>query len=51
MGRITNIIDPGDALGEVLFGLIMALTWTIGSRLVLEKKGLNVQELLVATIG
>ncbi|TBZ45248.1 VIT1/CCC1 transporter family protein [Rhizobium leguminosarum] len=51
MGRITNIIDPGDALGEVLFGLIMALTWTIGSRLVLEKEGLNVQELLVATIG
>ncbi|EJZ23340.1 hypothetical protein RCCGEPOP_00110 [Rhizobium sp. Pop5] len=34
--RITDIIDPGDALGEVLFGLIMALTLTVGSRLVLR---------------
>ncbi|OHV20859.1 MULTISPECIES: VIT1/CCC1 transporter family protein [Rhizobium] len=51
IGRITNIIDPGDALGEVLFGLIMALTWTVGSRLVFEKEGLNVHDLIVATIG
>ncbi|MBX4928611.1 VIT1/CCC1 family predicted Fe2+/Mn2+ transporter [Rhizobium binae] len=51
IGRITKIIDPGDALGEVLFGLIMALTWTVGSRLVFEEEGLNVHELIVATIG
>ncbi|RWX17437.1 VIT family protein [Rhizobium hidalgonense] len=51
IGRITNIIDPGDALGEVLFGLIMALTLTVGSRLVFEKEGLNVDDLVVATIG
>ncbi|MGV4796680.1 VIT1/CCC1 transporter family protein [Rhizobium sp. F40D2] len=49
--RITNIIDPGDALGEVIFGLIMALTWTVGSRLIFEEEGLNVHELIVATIG
>ncbi|MBB3523264.1 VIT1/CCC1 transporter family protein [Rhizobium sp. BK456] len=50
-GRITKIIDPGDALGEILFGLIMALTLTVGSRLVFEEEGLNVHELIVATIG
>ncbi|ANL33833.1 VIT1/CCC1 transporter family protein [Rhizobium phaseoli] len=49
--RITKIIDPGDALGEVLFGLIMALTLTVGSRLVFEEEGLDVHELIVATIG
>ncbi|MBX5065647.1 VIT1/CCC1 transporter family protein [Rhizobium lentis] len=49
--RITDIIDPGDALGEVLFGLIMALTLTVGSRLVFEEEGLDVPELVVATIG
>ncbi|RFB96478.1 VIT family protein [Rhizobium leguminosarum bv. trifolii] len=51
IGRLTNIIDPGDALGEVLFGLIMALTLTVGSRLVFEKEGLDVDDLIVATIG
>jgi VIT1/CCC1 family predicted Fe2+/Mn2+ transporter len=51
IGRITHIIDPGDALGEVLFGLIMALTFTVGSRLVFEDEGLDVHELIVATIG
>ena len=44
-------LDPGDALGEVLFGLIMALTWTVGSRLVLREEGLVVHDLVVATIG
>lgn len=44
-------LDPGDALGEVLFGLIMALTWTVGSRLVLPEEGLDVRDLVVATIG
>ncbi|ANL46437.1 hypothetical protein AMC87_CH01742 [Rhizobium phaseoli] len=49
--RITKIIDLGDALGEVLFGLIMALTLTVGSRFVFEEEGLDVRELIVATIG
>ncbi|QFY63880.1 VIT family protein (plasmid) [Rhizobium grahamii] len=48
---ISEIIDPGDALGEVLFGLIMALTWTVGSRLVFKQEGLDVGELVIATIG
>ena len=49
--HIADVIDPGDALGEVLFGLIMALTFTVGSRLVFTEEGLNVRELIVATIG
>jgi VIT family len=44
-------LDPGDALGEVLFGLIMALTWTVGSRLVLREEGLDVPGLIASTIG
>jgi len=51
MPRISDAIDPGDALGEVLFGLIMALTFTVGSRLLFSKEGLDVPELIVATIG
>ncbi|WP_037076510.1 VIT1/CCC1 transporter family protein [Rhizobium mesoamericanum] len=49
--HIADVIDPGDALGEVLFGLIMALTFTVGSRLVFTGEGLNVRELTAATIG
>ncbi len=51
MPHIADVIDPGDALGEILFGLIMALTFTVGSRLILSEDGLDVRELIVATIG
>lgn len=46
-----DTLDPGDALGEVLFGLIMALTWTVGSRLVMQEEGLDVRGLVISTIG
>jgi hypothetical protein len=46
-----KFIDAGDALGEVLFGLIMALTFTMGARLVMGEEGLNARELVVATLG
>ncbi len=48
---IFETLDPGDALAEVLFGLIMALTWTIGSRLVMQEEGLDVRGLIVSTLG
>ena len=48
---IFDALDPGDALGEVLFGLIMALTWTVGSRLVMHEEGIEVRDLVVATLG
>jgi hypothetical protein len=49
--QIADVIDPGDALGEVLFGLIMALTFTVCSRVIFTEGGLDVRELIVATIG
>lgn len=51
LSSIFDNLDPGDAIGEVLFGLIMALTWTVGSRLVLNEEGLDVRDLIIATIG
>jgi len=44
-------LDPDDSLGEVLFGLIMVLTVTIGARLVAREDQLNVYQLVVTIIG
>ncbi|KQV83343.1 hypothetical protein ASC90_20480 [Rhizobium sp. Root1220] len=46
-----KFIDAGDALGEVLFGLIMALTFTVGARLVTGDEGLDARDLVLATLG
>ena len=48
---IHDYIDPGDALSEVLFGLIMALTFTVGARVLAAEEGIAGTELVVATIG
>ncbi|MGH8577013.1 MAG: VIT1/CCC1 transporter family protein [Gammaproteobacteria bacterium] len=52
-GRLSihRYLDPGDALGEVLFGLIMALTFTVGARLIPEAEELDARELVVAALG
>ena len=34
-----RLLDPGDSLGEVLFGLIMTLTFTLGAGLMIEEEG------------
>ncbi|KWV41786.1 VIT family protein [Rhizobium altiplani] len=44
-------LDPGDSLGEVLFGLIMALTVTLGARLAATSAPLNVHQLIATIIG
>jgi len=44
-------LDPGDSLGEVLFGLIMALTVTLGARLAAASDPLNVHQLVVTIAG
>jgi hypothetical protein len=44
-------LDPGDSLGEVLFGLIMALTVTLGARLATADSSFNVYQLVVTIIG
>jgi hypothetical protein len=44
-------LDPGEALGEILFGLIMTLTFTLGAGILVKEGPQAARELLVATIG
>jgi VIT1/CCC1 family predicted Fe2+/Mn2+ transporter len=45
-------LDPASSLSEVLFGLIMTLTFTLGAGLTIQQEGREgARELLIATIG
>jgi VIT1/CCC1 family predicted Fe2+/Mn2+ transporter len=45
-------LDPGSWLGELLFGLIMTLTFTLGAGIVIEEEGREgVRTMLVAILG
>ena len=45
-------LDPATSLGEILFGLIMTLTFTLGAGLIIEEEGREgARQLLIATIG
>jgi VIT1/CCC1 family predicted Fe2+/Mn2+ transporter len=45
-------LDPATSLSEVLFGLIMTLTFTLGAGLIIEEEGREgARQLLIATIG
>jgi predicted membrane channel-forming protein YqfA (hemolysin III family) len=44
-------LDPSDTLGELLFGLIMALTLTLGARLLTQASEVHPRELVVALVG
>lgn len=45
-------LDPATSLGEVLFGLIMTLTFTLGAGLIVQEEGREgARQLLIATIG
>src|SRR5262245_56568827 len=48
---ITRYLEPGEALGEALFGLIMALTFAVGARLVTNQTALETRALILAAIG
>src|SRR5262249_40220283 len=48
---IHDYLDPGEDLGEVLGGFIMALTFTLGARLFAATGPLETHELVVAIIG
>jgi VIT family len=48
---IHRYLDPVDSLGELLFGLIMALTLTLGVRLLTQRPDIDPQELIGAMIG
>jgi hypothetical protein len=44
-------LDPGDSLGEVLFGLIMVLTFTLGEGLMAGEGRGATRALLIAALG
>ena len=44
-------LEPGESLGEILFGLIMTLTFTLGAGLMVRDDPNAARELLIATIG
>lgn len=44
-------LDPGETLGEVMFGLIMVLSFTVGARLLAAAEGFDTTELVVGAIG
>src|SRR5512134_175741 len=45
-------LDPASSLGEVLFGLIMTLTFTLGAGIIIEEEGREgARQLLIAFIG
>lgn len=50
--RIHQYLDPATSLSELLFGLIMTLTFTLGAGIVIEDEGREgVRQLLIAVIG
>ena len=44
-------LDPSESLGEVLFGLIMVLTFTLGAGLIVREGEDAVREMIVGIIG
>jgi hypothetical protein len=49
---VNKYLDQGASLGEVLFGLIMTLTFTLGAGLTIQEEGAEgARELLIATVG
>jgi hypothetical protein len=44
-------LEPGESLSELLFGLIMTLTFTLGAGLLVKEDPTAARDLLIATIG
>jgi hypothetical protein len=45
-------LDPASSLGEIMFGLIMTLTFTLGAGIIIDDEGAEgARELLIALIG
>ena len=49
--RFVEHLDPGERLGELLFGLIMVLTFTLGAGIELQGDRQETRELLIAALG
>jgi hypothetical protein len=51
-GFMDRFLDPATTLGEVMFGLIMTLTFTLGAGIIIEDEGREgARQLLIAAIG
>ena len=49
---VHRYVDPVTSLGEILFGLIMTLTFTLGAGIIIEEEGREgARQLLIAVIG
>ena len=48
---VYRYLDPGERLGEIIFGLIMVLTFTSTARATLGESEDSARELLIATLG
>jgi hypothetical protein len=48
---VHRYLDPGERLGEIIFGLIMVLTFTSTARATLGESEDSARELLIATLG
>ena len=48
---IHRYLDPDESLGELLFGLIMALTVTLGVRLLSTPEAMPPHQLAAALVG
>jgi len=49
--RLIEFLDPAERLGEILFGLVMVLTFTLGTGLTVKNGAEGVRELLIAALG
>lgn len=52
MERLHRHIDPATSLGELLFGLIMTLTFTLAAGVIMQEEGREgAREMLIAVLG
>lgn len=49
--RFHHHLDPADSLGELIFGLIMVLTFTLGTRILEGGEEVNGRTLMIAALG
>jgi len=49
--RLHRNIAPGDTLGELIFGMIMVMTFTLGARLIGADEPTDGRELMIAALG
>jgi len=49
---VARYLDPGSRMGEVLFGLIMTLTFTLGAGMVIQEEGREgARQMLIGILG